>query len=638
MRTFRAFYFFCGIGGGAIGQMRSRAHLFGREARFEVAGGVDIDADACADFEMFTGKPALCADIARMTPAELLAYCEECPDMVFMSAPCKGASGLLSASKAKTKKYRELNRLALRALELMLATWKQRPKLVLFENVPRLKQRAGGMLRRVRKLLRSAGYVFTDGFHDCGELGGLAQVRRRYLLVARHKEQVPPLLYQPPKKRVRGCGEVLGQLPLPGDPAGGPMHALPKLSWLNWVRLALIPAGGDWRDLDDVLRTGQPKREVFRRHHVAKWKDPSVTIAGTGSNGPSAVADPRPKEWFGNVLRVKEWDEPAATVTAGNGVTNGGGAVADPRFGNVDRVTPWDEAVGTITHAPAPSSGGAAVADPRLPEELRFTFSEKAHRNKYKVGDWDDSAPTVIGATRPGSGAPSVADPRFGEGLDVLRVKRAFDHGYGVLRQDEPSSTVAGGSQVGQGAYSVADGRYRGTYGVLEWSEPAPTVTGNGRATTGAFSVADLRFRCTMRGGTYGVMSWQQAAATIRGSHDIGNAPAAVADPRFPSLKKPPLELQIIISADGTWHRPITTWELMALQSVPVFLNGTPVVLAGKSHSKWRERVGNCVPPDAAEAIGDQMLVCLLQAELGGFSLASPDTPVWIQPEQHVHG
>jgi hypothetical protein len=51
------------------------------------------------------------------------------------------------------------------------------------------------------------------------------------------------------QRRIRGVGEVIGPLPLPGAPAGGPMHKLPNLSVMNWIRLALIPSGGDWRDL-----------------------------------------------------------------------------------------------------------------------------------------------------------------------------------------------------------------------------------------------------------------------------------------------------------------------------------------------------------------------------------------------------
>lgn len=622
MKEYTALFPFCGIGGGALGFQEATAHLFGNEATFRIVGGIDFDAASCRDFTYLTGAPALCADIAKLTSAELRELCPECPDVVFLSPPCKGASGLLSAAKAKTAKYRAMNRLALRWLEVMLATYEKRPKLILLENVPRLRQRAAGMLRRVRKLLKTAGYTFTDGFHECGEIGGLAQVRRRYLLVARDPKQVPTLLYQPPKLRVRGCGEVLGELPLPNDPAGGPMHRLPKLSWLNWVRLALIPAGGDWRDLDDVLRDGQARREVFRRHHVGKWQDPSVTIAGAGSNGPSAVADPRlPDELrfthsekaHRNKFKVGDWEKPAPTVISATRPGSGGPSVADARFGGGRMgVLPWEEPAKTVVGESLPSNGSASVADPRV----------KPFGNVERITPWDEAMGTVTSSPAPSSGAAAVADPRFAEGLDLIRVKKAYDHGYGVLREDEPSSTVAGGSMAGQGAYAVADQRYRG----------------NARPPTGTFSIADLRFRCKMRGGTYGVMSWQSAAQTIRAHHDIGSAPAAVADPRFPNPKKPPSELQIIISADGTWHRPLTTYELAALQSLPLIVNGEPLKLDGEASGAWRERIGNCVPRKAAAAIGKQMLVCLLQAEFGGFALCSDATPVWISPpEAQVH-
>lgn len=595
MREFTALFPFCGIGGGALGFGQASARLFNREAQFRILGGIDFDAASCRDFEMLTNAPSLCADIAKLTSDQLRSFAPECPDVVFLSPPCKGASGLLSAAKAKTKKYREMNRLTLRWLELMLATWEQRPKLLLLENVPRLKQRAAGMLRRARKILRAAGYVFQDGFHECGELGGLAQVRRRYLLVARDPKQVPGLLYEPPKKRVRACGEVLGPLPLPGAPEGGPMHRLPQLSWLNWVRLALIPAGGDWRDLDDVLREGQARREVFRRHHVEKWTDPSVTIAGSGSNGPSGVADPRlgldacKNGSHHNKYRIEEWAEPAHTVIGATRVGGGAASVADPRFGNVDRVTPWDAPAGTVTSSPAPSSGGGAVADPRV---------------------------------------------------DQLRVPRAYDHGYGVLSFGESSPTVAGGSQVGQGAYSVADLRFKwdmraGSYGVADFSEPAASVRGNHRIDNAQASVADpravdpetLRMQREYFRGYLGVMSWEDAMGTITGMARPSTGSFSVADPR-----KPPEQLPIIIAADGTWHRPLTTLELAALQGFPTVVDGKPLKLDGEASGAWRERVGNAVPPPAARAIAERMLVCLLQAELGGFSLAGTDTPVWISP------
>ena len=147
---------------------------------------------------------------------------------------CKGFSGLLSEKQAKQARYRKLNKLVLDWVRLMLEAWPQPPRLFLLENVPRIAgPRGKRFLAAVRARLRRAGYVFHQGTHDAGELGGLAQRRQRFLLVARHPGRCAPLLYQPPKKRVRGCGEVLEALPLPGD--GGANASAP--SWddaLSW--------------------------------------------------------------------------------------------------------------------------------------------------------------------------------------------------------------------------------------------------------------------------------------------------------------------------------------------------------------------------------------------------------------------
>lgn len=583
--VFTILYPFGGIGGGALGQKRARARLFGHEARFRIVGGIDFDQAASNDFERLVGAPSLCRDIAHLTPFELRQLCPECPDAVFLSPPCKGASGLLSADKAKTPKYEAMNRLALDWIETMLLAWDERPKLVLVENVPRLKQRAGGMLKKVRSLLAAAGYVFHDGFHDCGELGGLAQVRRRYLLVARHAKTCPPLLYQPPKRRVRGCGEVLGQLPMPGDPAGGPMHRLPRLSWLNWVRLALIPAGGDWRDLEGVLKDGQPRREVFRRHKVQKWGDPADTVAGSGSNGPSAVADPRiqldafKNGAHHNLYRVEDWEAPAHTVTG----------------------------------ASRPGGGAPSVADPRLPKCCPKCMAALIEQ----------------GLVDPGELCPTCRDPLFrDEPLPPIIPKAgAYDHGYGVLHWNEPSSTIAGGSQVGQGAYSVGDPRaFGGAYGVLDWNAPSGTVTGESFVPNGRFSVADVRLKSEYYNGTYGVMSWEEAAGTITGNARLDTGKFSVADPR-----KPPPFTPYIIAADGTWHRPITTLECAALQSFLEYVPIADFVLSGSSHSAWRERIGNAVPPAAAERIGERMLYTLLGAKLGTFALDG-SLDVWVDP------
>lgn len=68
----------------------------------------------------------------------------------------------------------------------------------------------------------------------------------------------------------------------------------------------------------------------------------------------------------------------------------------------------------------------------------------------------------------------------------------------------------------------------------------------------------------------------------------------------------------MIRALDGTWHRPFTTLELAALQGM-VDLEET-LELHGTSDSAWRERIGNAVPPPAAQAIAGVMGRTLLLA------------------------
>lgn len=189
----------------------------------------------------------------------------------------------------------------------------------------------------------------------------------------------------------------------------------------------------------------------------------------------------------------------------------------------------------------------------------------------------------------------AVADPRLAE---QLRVRVAYDHGYGVLRWEEPSPTVAGGSHPGQGAYAVSD----------------------------------LRLKCKPweTSGAYGVLRWDDAIGTVTGSAQLDNGTFAVSDPRRPASVG---EVPIIIAADETWHRPLTTLELAALQGLPTIVRGEPIRLVGDSVSAWRERIGNAVPPPTAQAIAERMLAALLEADAGAISL-SGNHDVWVEPNR----
>jgi site-specific DNA-cytosine methylase len=589
--VFTALFPFCGLGAGALGFLNAQVTVCGVTASFRSVGGIDGDTAGCHDFEYLTKSPSLNAyvgdappphwvrrKVPKLTAKMLRAFAgDKAPDVVFMSPPCKGASGLLSAEKAKTKKYKDMNRLAVVWTKLMFEAWSEGPALILLENVPRLRKRAADMVRELRSVLRAKGYVFSDGFHDCGEIGALAQHRQRYLLVARLPKRAPALLYEPPKLKVRPCGAVLRELPMPEDAAGGPMHRLPTISWLNWVRLALIPAGGDWRDIPGVLAEGQARRTLHRRHRIESWNEPAATIAGSGSNAVNNIADPRLEfdgasrdllvggkdNAFGNVDRVTGWDQAAPTVTSSPAPSSGAVSVADPRltldgaFNGVYGVNGWDEPSDTITGRAGISTGRFAVADVRLGCEPRA--------GAYGLLGWREAARTITGHMKIDNATAAVADPRIEEGRPILCVSKAYDHGYGVLHWREPSPTVAAGSHPGQGAYSVADPR-----------------------------VPD---------------------------HQVFVPPA--------NPKDAPEVVPIILAEDGCWHRPLTTYELAMLQGMPSHVDGKPLCFHGKSSSAWRERIGNAVPPPTAKAIATRMLVTLVGGATGAWSL-NGDTGVWV--------
>lgn len=571
MKKFEArhFHLFCGSGSGARGFNRGQARVGTSEIHFRCIGGIDVDPVAIHDFGRMTGTPGTVLDLfsteqytryhgkpppsdwREVTPLDLLrASGGEFPNIVFTSAPCQGLSGLLNPAAAASGKYQALNELTLRGIQLMLGAFADNlPELVIFENVPRIATRGRHLLDDIRHELEMAGYAVAETFHDCGELGGLAQSRRRFLLVARHRVKVPPFLYEPPKQRLRGVGEVLGQLPMPDDPLAGPMHRCPRLTWSTLVRLALIRAGKDWRDLETM---------DWSKYLIVPWDKPSPTVIaanGTGQ-GAFAVADPRPVKtnWHDDVLGVCMWDRPTGTVTA----------------------------------QAEPTTGAFSVQDPRL--------DGTRHNNVDRVVEWNQPAPSVTAGLGPSSGGHSVQDPRSG------------DHGsyqtYRVLRWDEPGCAVTAQSAPGGGGYTVADPR---------------VVSKSGRT--------DF-----LSAGHYGIIRWTDpsGAVTASGQHD--NCPSSVADPRpLPKGDDRPDPVPRIISLDGTWHRPMTTLDLAALQfGADVALELMPTPLCGSSHTAWRKHIGNAVPVQAAQAIAGVMGHTLLLAWTGR-TFALSTASIWVR-------
>jgi len=577
-REYNSFGFCCGLGGGAKGFKKAVSRVGNMIGTWRCIGGIDNDPAAARDFETLVGVPCTVMDLftreqytafhgveppagwREVTPNDIVrAAGHQHPHCVFISSPCKGASGLLSETLSRTPKYQALNELTLRCVWLMCEAWKDDPvELIVFENVPRLATRGRHLLDQIGQILRHYGYAVNETTHDCGVIGGLAQSRKRFLLVARHTAKVPAFLYEPPVRRLQGVGTVLGRMPLPGAATGGPMHRVPALQWKTWVRLAFVEAGRDWRSLNKLA-----VQDGYLRDYLIL------------------------PERRGGHLGVLDWHEPAGTVAGESLPTNGAFSVADPRHAagaaqyQQYGVLRWGEPSGAIIGVKSPGQGSFSVADPRHAGPAK-------HNNEYRIVPWSDAAGAVTSAHGTGQ---CVADPR--------RDGPTFGK-YAVTPWNEATGTVIAGSTTGQGAFAVAD--------------PRPGMRRE-------------RGDNYLTGGHYGVVGWDQPSGAVSAAAGHDNGRWSVADPRLPAANEK--VVAIIRALDGTWHRPFTTLELAALQSL--IEPEEYLELDGLSDQAWRERIGNAVPPDAAVAIAEVMGTTLMLAETGEtFMLSS--TPVWVRP------
>lgn len=592
-RLYKHFHMCCGLGSGAAGFNDSKPIVGGVQAHWQCLGGIDVDPAGVRDFLRLTGVAATLMDLftrqqytafhgvepplgwAEATPEDIRgAAGNQDPDAVFISSPCKGASGLLPESLSQTPKYQALNELTLRCVWLMLEAWKHKPvKLIIFENVPRLATRGRHLLDQINQLFAHYGYAVAETTHDCGKIGGLAQSRKRFLLVARHVAQVPAFLYEPEKRSLRAVGDVLSRMPLAGDiEQAGPMHRVPALQWKTWVRLALVEAGKDWRSLNRfAIEDGHLRDFVIMPEYrsgflgVHNWADNTGTIAGRSSptNGALSVADPRPA-----------------------------GKYDFAQYG----VLPWNRHSGVVTGQRSPGQGTFSVADPRQQ-------GLATHNSEFRIIPLEH---------RDHSTGQSVADPR-------PNWKR-HSNNLAVMDWARHSGTViAGGKGVQGGQLSIAD--------------PRP---GMARKAGDAY----------LTGGHYGVVSWGTPAGAVSACARQDNGRWSVADPRLPTAND---RLTCIIrSLDDTWHRPFTTLELAALQSMfdpediwsADTVNRAEIrrmqgaelfVLDGKNDGAHRERIGNAVPRKAGKAIADVMGTTLLLVDAGEtFMLSNVD--IWVRP------
>lgn len=586
-RNIYHFHLFPGSGGGKKGFQRAQPRIPGLQGHFVYVGGMDIDAVAVRDCDKLGGYATTVRDLAsreqyvaingkepppgwaEVTPDDVrVAAHGHRPNVVFLSAPCKGFSGLLAKSHSASVKYQAMNGLTQRAVWLCLEAWKDDlPEFFIFENVPLIMTRGRRFLDQIIALFRHYGYIVRETVHDCGEVGGLAQSRRRFLLVARHGEKMSSAVYEPPIRPLRSVGEVLDRMHLPGDPVAGPMHRVPRLAWKTWVRLAFVEAGKDWRSLN---------RLAVENGHL---RDYLIVPEVHGGN-------------YG----VNKWDKPMGTITSRGLPTNGAFSIADPRFeqsskwndGQAYGVRRWEDSTGAIAGQQGPGQGSYSVSDPRHAGPAK-------HSNEFRIVPFDEAAKAVTSAHGTGQ---CVADPRGGADANQLHGK------YRVTSYDETSRAVIAGNA--NGAYAVADPRPAnqrtkgdnyltgGHYGVRHWNDSSMAVSASACHDNGQWSVADPRPVPSPN---------DKLVCRIQSLDGTWHRP-------FTTLE---------LAALQSYYDPDD------------FAEHGPLVMEGTSDQVWREHIGNMVPPLAAQAMGEEIGRAILLSWAGEtFQLSA--TPIWVRP------
>lgn len=538
------------------------------EEGFETLAALDFDADACADLDyLLNRKVAVVVDIEKMEPADMRRIVgDRRPDVYVATPPCKGWSRLLGKGRRMSDKYVRMCSLAVRSVWLALHAWDEPPPLIVIENVRGMSTEGREMMDIIKRELRAFGYLFDIRTWNVGKIGNLAQSRDRCLFVARDPKRCPAFLMVPTEHPLRPCGDELGKLPPPTlDKASKSMHKLPQLSAMNWLRIAAIPPGKDWKALPPRIQLGgNPKNRHDSKFGVEDWNAPAHTVTGVGSrvpSGRSAVAHPVPVDYA----------DPRARP----------GGASEPRNGNYGVEHPGQPAH-TVRGEHRVWSAPASYADPMGRAAATATTKAKRPR-KASAGQevlFDGAAATT-----------ATIEPA-GPGVDLQIADRdgRQSGGFGVNAWGSPAHTVVGHTDVSN-----------------TWASTATPITFTRSWSAGRMGDrggVDPRLDCSPRNGAYGV---QDPAGYPEPTHWLVRDEAGGLVLLGPEITDWDEICYLVIMTEDepgvwSWHRPMTDLELAVLQSLPAEHNGAMLALRGPS-GKRREHIGNMLPKAVAKAI-----------------------------------
>lgn len=265
---------FCGAGGLSYGLQR---------AGVSIVAGVDLDPACRYPFEANIEASFLEEDVrnigaphlARLWPAgsvRLLAGC----------APCQPFSPYRRGVDTSTEKDWPLLAEFARLVKVTGV------ELVTMENVPRIG--SSKVFAEFVSSLEDAGYFVS--WKSCrGPDYGLAQFRRRLVLLASRLGPIEVPLGNVAEHQYRTVRSVIGRLPALGNGGSDPrdrLHRSRTLSETNLRRIQASRPGGTWEDWPKSLRAPchrRPSGGTFRNVYARmEWESPAPTITTLAHN------------------------------------------------------------------------------------------------------------------------------------------------------------------------------------------------------------------------------------------------------------------------------------------------------------------------------------------------------------------
>lgn len=278
---------FAGCGGLSKGFM---------DAGFDIIVGVDNDQAALNTFSLnHNGAKAINADLSKQETFDLIKEIagERSIDMIIAGPPCQGFS--LSGPRNFDD---ERNKLYLAVIEMVR---QYQPKGFIIENVPGMATLYNGEIKEeILRRFRTLGYNI-DCKILCAADYGVPQTRRRLIFMGVRKDIGHPEFPTPEfaPENYRTCQDALSDLPpldrdfgaedsdylmapsteyqtlMRGNATRLKNHVATKHTQLVVDTIALVPEGGNYKDLPEGWGESRRFNEAWTRYHGDK---PSKTI------------------------------------------------------------------------------------------------------------------------------------------------------------------------------------------------------------------------------------------------------------------------------------------------------------------------------------------------------------------------